>query len=148
LPVCVRLTSKLKSALKGAQEYLGQQPDGNMQAQVMALVSELGINVPGWTAPALPRPAPPSEASFVLVTPSPSVAPSPQPAGDRKTITEALIMICQEIHVPHPPDVDLMSALKEAQQSLGLQPDGNSLQAQVKALVKVIGINVPGWTDR
>ena len=50
--------------------------------------------------------------------------------GDRKTITEALIMICQELHVPHPPDVDLMSALKEAQQSLGLQPDGNGLQEE------------------
>jgi hypothetical protein len=96
--------------------------------------------------PALPRPAPPSEASFVPVTPSPSVAPSTS-AGDRKTITEALIMICQELHVPHPPDADLKSALKGAQEYLGQQPDGN-MQAQVMALVSELGINVPGWTDR
>ena len=55
-------------------------------------------------------------------------------------------MICQELNVPHPPDVDLKSALKGAQEYLGQQPDGN-MQAQVMALVRELGINVPGWTD-
>jgi len=55
-------------------------------------------------------------------------------------------MICQELNVPHPPDVDLKSALKGAQEYLGQQPDGN-MQAQVMALVSELGINVPGWTD-
>ena len=98
--------------------------------------------------PAPPPPpasqAPPSDiASFVNVTRANSVASSSRPGG-RKTMTEALIMICTELGVSKPPDVDLKSALKEAQEALGEDPVGN-LQAQVQALVNLLGLDVPGW---
>ena len=137
VPKACLLLGALRKIIRKTEEYRQRTADGVMDS--------VPPPPPPPPPPAPPRPAPPSEASFVLVTPSPSVAPSTS-AGDRKTITEALIMICQEIHVPHPPDVDLKSALKGAQEYLGQQPDGN-MQAQVMALVSELGINVPGWTD-
>jgi GTPase SAR1 family protein len=137
VPKACLLLGALRKIIRKTEEYRKRTAAGVMDP----------VPPPPPPAPAPPRSAAPSEASFVLVTPSPSVAPSPQPAGDKKTITEALIMICQELHVPHPPDVDLKSALKGAQEYLGQQPDGN-MQAQVMALVSELGINVPGWTDR
>jgi len=88
--------------------------------------------------------APPSDiTSFVNVTRANSAASSSR-LGGRKTMTEALIMICTELGVSKPPDVDLKSALKEAQEALGENPEGN-LKAQVQTLVNLLGLEVPGW---
>ena len=59
-------------------------------------------------------------------------------------MSEALVMVCAELGVNGPPDASISTALKEAQEALSVQPSGN-ITAQVKALVELLGISVPGW---
>jgi hypothetical protein len=86
--------------------------------------------------------------SFVSAIPPYGVAVSTTQgssgSGSSTPMLAVVIMVCRELGLTAPPETDLNTAVKEANESMGITPSGNKKE-QVQKLVSELGLQVAGW---